>query len=377
MEIQELQRLYAQSPQVKALAKAVGNSQMRTVRMEGLMASATPMVFSALALKASPHILFVLQDEDEANYFYHDLCQLMGDGQVLLFPSSYRRAIKYAQRDAANEILRTEVLSRLSTPSDQSSTQYIVTHPEALAELVVTRKSLDGRKLTLSVGESVRVESVLETMRDLGFEEVDYVYEPGQFALRGSILDVFSFSHELPYRIDFFGDEVDTIRTFEVEDQLSKARCDKVDIVPELTAVEEKESLIRFLPADMLLCCKDFDFVRDTINELYKAGFSPQAVAERLENAPEMEREALERQMRRELQIVTATQFEADCEPFRRILLSRSEQRGGRSGAAITFDTVMQPLFHKNFDLLKTTLEDYRLKGYTLYILADSQKQQE
>ena len=121
MEIQELQRLYAQSPQVKALAKAVGNSQMRTVRMEGLMASAAPMVFSALALKASPHILFVLQDEDEANYFYHDLCQLMGDGQVLLFPSSYRRAIKYAQRDAANEILRTEVLSRLSTLSDQSS----------------------------------------------------------------------------------------------------------------------------------------------------------------------------------------------------------------------------------------------------------------
>ena len=377
MEIQELQRLYAQSPQVKALAKAVGNSKARTVRMEGLMASAAPMVFSALALKASPHILFVLQDEDEANYFYHDLCQLMGDGQVLLFPSSYRRAIKYAQRDAANEILRTEVLSRLSMLSDHSSTQYIVTHPEALAELVVTRKSLDGRKLTLSVGESVRVESVLETMRDLGFEEVDYVYEPGQFALRGSILDVFSFSHELPYRIDFFGDEVDTIRTFEVEDQLSKARCDKVDIVPELTAVEEKESLIRFLPADMLLCCKDFDFVRDTINELYKAGFSPQAVAERLENAPEMEREALERQMRRELQIVTATQFEADCEPFRRILLSRSEQRGGRSGAAITFDTAMQPLFHKNFDLLKTTLEDYRLKGYTIYILADSQKQQE
>ena len=377
MEIQELQRLYAQSPQVKALAKAVGNSKARTVRMEGLMASAAPMVFSALALKASPHILFVLQDEDEANYFYHDLCQLMGDGQVLLFPSSYRRAIKYAQRDAANEILRTEVLSRLSMLSDHSSTQYIVTHPEALAELVVTRKSLDGRKLTLSVGESVRVESVLETMRDLGFEEVDYVYEPGQFALRGSILDVFSFSHELPYRIDFFGDEVDTIRTFEVEDQLSKARCDKVDIVPELTAVEEKESLIRFLPADMLLCCKDFDFVRDTINELYKAGFSPQAVAERLENAPEMEREALERQMRRELQIVTATQFEADCEPFRRILLSRSEQRGGRSGAAITFDTAMQPLVHKNFDLLKTTLEDYRLKGYTIYILADSQKQQE
>ena len=388
MEIQELQKIYASSAQVVALAKAVSNRRTKTVHVEGLLASAAPMVFSALALKGNSRILFVLQDEEEAGYFYHDLHQVMGEEQVLLFPSSYRRAIKYAQKDPSKEIARTEVLSKLSalrssvTPvagGQKSPTLYIVTYPEALAEMVVTRKSLDNRILTLRVGETIRVEKALETMRNFGFHEVDYVYEPGQFALRGSILDVFSYSHELPYRIDFFGDDIDTIRTFEVEDQLSRERCEQIDIIPELTAVEDKESLIKFLPEDMLLCYKDFGFIRLTVEGLYKTGFSQQAVTERLENAPEMEREALEREMRRDLQIVTASQFEADCEPFRRIVLSRSEERGAGSGvsAAFEFHTTAQPLFHKNFDLLKSAIEDYSLQGYTLYILADSQKQHE
>ncbi len=388
MEIQELQKIYASSTQVAALAKAVSNRRTKTVYVEGLLASAAPMVFSALALKGHSRILFVLQDEEEAGYFYHDLHQVMGEEQVLLFPSSYRRAIKYAQKDPSKEIARTEVLSKLSalrssvTPvagGQKPPALYIVTYPEALAEMVVTRKSLDNRILTLRVGETIRVEKALETMRNFGFHEVDYVYEPGQFALRGSILDVFSYSHELPYRIDFFGDDIDTIRTFEVEDQLSRERCEQIDIIPELTAVEDKESLIKFLPEDMLLCYKDFDFIRLTIEGLYKTGFSQQAVTERLENAPEMEREALEREMRRDLQIVTASQFEADCEPFRRIVLPRSEERGAGSwaSAAFEFHTTAQPLFHKNFDLLKSAIEDYSLQGYTLYILADSKKQHE
>ena len=388
MEIQELQKIYASSAQVAALAKAVSNRRTKTVHVEGLLASAAPMVFSALALKGHSRILFVLQDEEEAGYFYHDLHQVMGEEQVLLFPSSYRRAIKYAQKDPSKEIARTEVLSKLAalrssvTPvagGQKPPALYIVTYPEALAEMVVTRKSLDNRILTLRVGETIRVEQALETMRNFGFHEVDYVYEPGQFALRGSILDVFSYSHELPYRIDFFGDDIDTIRTFEVEDQLSRERCEQIDIIPELTAVEDKESLIKFLPEDMLLCYKDFDFIRLTIEGLYKTGFSQQAVTERLENAPEMEREALEREMRRDLQIVTASQFEADCEPFRRIVLSRREERGAGSGgsSAFEFHTTAQPLFHKNFDLLKSAIEDYSLQGYTLYILADSKKQHE
>jgi len=412
MNIQELQNLYARSAQVAELAKAVEKNGVKAVFLEGLLASATPLVFSGLAQKTSQTMLFVLQDADEAGYFYHDLCQIMGETAVLYFPSSYRRAIKYGQKDAASEILRTEVLTAMNnahgavsnvqaTVSNVQATVnnvqgavkgsclFIVTYPEALAEMVVTRKNLDNRTLTLEQGQTADVDQTLQTLRDFGFHEVEYVYEPGQFALRGSILDVFSFSHEFPFRIDFFGDEIDSIRTFEVENQLSKERRGRVDIVPELTGVEEKESLLRFLPADAWLVFKNYDFVRDTIENAYQEGFSSQAMTERLEGATEVERYQIEHELRRESQIITGSQFAADAEPFRKIYLrgtrseergTRSEERGTRSEergvrTVITFHLSPQPLYHKNFDLLIPALEDYLLKGYKLYILADSQKQ--
>ena len=382
MDIQELQTRYAALPQVAVLAKAVGTSSMQTITVEGLLASSAPMAFAALIYhikrKAAQGktFLFVLQDSDEAGYFYHDLCQIMGEQQVLFFPSSYRRAIKYGQKDAANEILRTEVLTSLKS----SAAECIVTYPDAIAEMVVTRKSLDSRTLTIEQGERADVDTVCQTLRDFGFREVDYVYEPGQFALRGSLLDVFSFSHEFPFRIDFFGDEIDSVRTFEVENQLSRERRSRVDIVPELTAVEEKESLFTFLPKDTLLVFKDYRFVRDTIERIYQEGFSDQARAERMEGATEMEQREIEREMQRDSQIITGGQFHSDSEPFRKIFLKgdRGDGSGAQAASAvIRFNTSYQPLFHKNFDLLKQSFEDYRLKGYTLYILADSRKQQE
>ena len=278
MKIQDLQQLYAMHPQVSGLAKAIGDNRIQTIFLEGLIGSSAPMVFSALsALKrgkqsaGSHSFLFILQDAEEAGYFYHDLCQVMGETdasgrpQVLFFPSSYRRAIKYGQKDPASEILRTEVLTAIG----QSSLN-IVTYPEALAEMVVTRKQLDARRLTFEQGQSLNVDESCQTLREFGFREVDYVYEPGQFALRGSILDVFSYSHEYPFRIDFFGDDIDSIRTFEVENQLSKERCDSAVIVPELTSVEEKESLLCFLPHDTLLVTKDLPYVRETIERTYQ-----------------------------------------------------------------------------------------------------------
>ena len=278
MDIQELQKLYATLPQVAALAQTLDNNREKTVALSGLAASSAPMVFSALALKSVKPILFILPDADEAGYFYHDLCQVMGDKDVLFFPSSYRRAIKYGQKDPANEILRTEALTRLNSPSAvQGKSLYVVSHPEAIAEQVVTRKSLDDRMLTLSVGETVGVEGVCQTLGDFGFREVDYVYEPGQFALRGSILDVFSFSCEYPFRVDFFGDDIDSIRTFDVENQLSRERRDHIDIVPELTMAEDKDSLFRFLPADTVLAAKDFAFVRDSVERAWQEGGVPDA----------------------------------------------------------------------------------------------------
>ena len=384
MKIQDIQSLYAHLPQVSALAKLVGDKSVKTISLDGLLASSAPLAFSALALKSSARMLFILQDAEEAGYFYHDLCQVMGDKQVLFFPSSYKRAIKYGQKDPASEILRTEVLSSVGTnlssfhsPHSTFHSLYIVSYPEALAEMVVTRKQLDARRLTLEQQQTVSVDAICKTLREFGFREVDYVYEPGQFALRGSILDVYSYSHEFPFRLDFFGDEIDSIRTFEVENQLSKERCDHVDIVPELTAVEEKESILKFLPDDTLLVTKDLQFVRETIENIYGEGFSQQAMQERLANATEIEAREIEKEMQRDSQIITGSQFANDAEPFRKIFLCPPFTLHPSPSAKISFNIKPQPLFHKNFELLSQTLEDYLLQGFKLYILADSAKQQE
>ena len=279
MNIQDLLQLYAKSSQVGAVADLLGKKSVKTVFLEGLMCSSAPMAFASLKTTThhpSPNtFLFILQDADEAGYFYHDLVQLLGDKQVLFFPSSYRRAIKYGQRDAANEILRTEVLSRLTATTQHPSptTLYIVTYPEAVAELVISKRQLDERMLMLQQGETVDVDKTAENLRELGFHEVDYVYEPGQFALRGSILDVYSFSSELPFRIDFFGDDIDSIRTFEVDTQLSKDKLERVEIVPELNMAEEKVSFLSFLPKDAVLVAKDFLYVHDSIDRTYQDGF--------------------------------------------------------------------------------------------------------
>ena len=373
MNIQELVKLYAKLPQVSALAQALGKSSVRTIFLEGLLGSSAPMVFGSLAPKCKSPLLFILQDAEEAGYFYHDLIQLMGEGDVLFFPSSYRRAIKYAQRDAASEILRTEVLSRLSS---LSSSLYVVTYPEAVAELVVSQQSLDARTLTLEQGQTVDVTEVEKSLREFGFREVDYVYEPGQFALRGSILDVYSYSCEYPYRVDFFGDDIDSIRTFEVEDQLSKDRRDRIEIVPELaTETGDKVPFLSFVPKETLLVVKDYLYVRDAVDRAYQEGFSEQARMEQMAEATEMEQRDIERQLRRDSQLISGAQFMADAENFRRIEFGHRPSQ--QPQATQRFNISVQPLFHKNFDMLKQSFEDFLLQGYRIFVLADSQKQNE
>ncbi len=380
MNIQELERLYVQLPHVSALAKLLGKSSEKRIFLEGLLGSSAPMLFASLARKRQSQMLFVLQDAEEAGYFYHDLTQLMGTDQVLFFPSSYRRAVKYAQRDAANEILRTEVLAKLSAAANSPlstlhSPLYIITYPEALSELVVSKKNLDERTLVLEKDQTIAVSDIEKTLRDFGFREVDYVYEPGQFAVRGSILDVYSYSCEFPYRIDFFGDDIDSIRTFEVEDQLSKDQRTHVEIVPELVATGDKVPFLSFLPEKTLLVTKDYLYVRDAIDRTYQEGFSAQAKAEQMSGATEMEQREIELQLRKELQLITGNQFMEAANNFRRI------EFGHRPSAsdftALQFHITVQPLFHKNFDLLTKSFEDYLLQGYQIYILADSQKQNE
>ena len=407
MKIQDLLKIYAQSPQVKALGDTLKKKSVKTVFLEGLMCSSAPVVFAAIGEKGVSKTkflttLFVMQDADDAGYFYHDLVQMLGEEQVLFFPSSYRRAIKYGQRDAANEILRTEVLSKLSTYGGQSPEQigdspsviqsqmllahsgdsprgqsplFIVSYPEALAELVVSKKQLSDKTLVLRKGETISVDDVTDFLRELGFHEVDYVYEPGQFALRGSILDIYSFSSELPFRIDLFGDDIDSIRTFEVDTQLSKSMREQVEIVPELSVVEEKMPLLSFLPDDVLLVAKDFQYVQDVVERTYQEGFSQQALTERLESATEMEEKEVRMEMQREMQLVSGAQFSSDIQRFRRV------EMGSRPSftpdATLSFHIAPQPQFHKNFELLQQSLEQYLADGYQLYILADSGKQLE
>ena len=394
MKIQDIQKLYATLPQVGALIKTQEDKSIKTIFLQGLVASAAPMLFASIAEKWKKTTVFVLNDNDEAGYFYNDLKTIaMPDdnkdkvAEVLFFPSSYRRAVKYGQRDAGNEILRTEVLTRLSaltTEKEDSSTLplYIVTEPSALSEMVVSPKQLDERRLTLTVEQHIDIVEVERTLRSFGFSETDYVYEPGQFAVRGSIIDVYSFSSELPFRVDFFGDDIETIRTFEVESQLSNEKLKRIEIVPELaTLSEEKVPFLHFLPNDAVLAFKDFLYVRDTIEGIYKDGFTSQALVDSLEGKNEVEQQEIEKAFRKESQLITASLFMDNALDFLRIefgmnhSINDETRKKGDHQATINFQTSPQPLFHKNFELLSKTLRDYLLQDYKLYIFADSEKQ--
>lgn len=389
MKIREISNIYSALPQCGAFLKAVNDESVKHLFLKGMVASSAPVFFAAAASRTENGkkgaqkpltAVFILQDNDEAGYFYHDLTQILGTDNVLFFPSSYRRAVKYGQRDAANEILRTETLSRLSAAhtagkgKDKPGFLYVVTCPEALSELVVSKRNLDERTISIGVGDIVNLTDLGRKMRNLGFEEVDYVYEPGQFAMRGSIVDVYSYSSELPFRIDFFGDEVDTIRTFEVADQLSKDSKETVQIVPELAqTVTDKQPFTAMLPENALLVFKDRLYLCSAIEQIYDNGFSKQAFTERLEGATEMEQEQIMREMRKENNLVSGVEFRKAISGFRFVEIGAHPS--GTPQTTITFNISPQPLFHKNFELLAQTLEDFLLQGYRLYILADSEKQ--
>ena len=386
MTLQDIAKLYGRSPQANALVDLLKKKSVHSLFLQGLVCSSASMFFGSMKTRLKRSVLFVLDDADEAGYFYHDLTQMLGQESVFFFPSSYRRAVKYGQRDAANEILRTEVLARLSA----GNPIFIVSYPDALAELVVSKQHLDEKILKLSVGQQIPQVDVVHQLRDFKLQEVDYVYEPGQFAVRGSIIDVYSYSCEFPFRIDFFGDEIDTIRTFSIEDQLSKDKRESIEVVPELaTGQTVKQCFLQFLDPSALVVMKDYTYLHDCIEKIYNDGFSTQSLTEQLEGATEMEAERIRQEMKKELNLVSATDFQhALCEHVRvefgkmadGAIARKQDQLAeakGHSNAVISFDMAPQPLFHKNFQLLAQTLEDYQLKGYTLYILADSQKQQQ
>ena len=373
MKIEELRTLYASLPQLGALAKLLKDGKTRHISLNGLVASAPALFFAAFAERCPYPILFILEDADTAGYFHNDLKAL--GIEPFLLPSSYRRAVKYGQRDAGSEILRTETMAALSAEKTEGKPLYIVTEPSALAERVVSKERLNDQTIRLETGQEVEVVALEKQLRALGFQEVDYVYEPGQFAVRGSILDVYSYSSEYPFRIDFFGDEIDTLRTFEVETQLSLQKRKQVEIVPELAQADHEQltSFLHLLPEETLIVTKDLHYVADRIGKIFDEGFSKSAQTEQMEGKSEVEQEAIRQQMLAETKLIGRRKFLTDALGFRRIETATSPTHTAE--AVITCETTPQPLFHKNFDLLLQTLRDDAAGGKRVFILADSQKQ--
>ncbi|MDB8904373.1 transcription-repair coupling factor [Parabacteroides merdae] len=359
MEVQDLLKQYAAHPQVAALNTLLKNKTSRNIFLKGLNGSGAAMIIASLFSKRRGSYVCVLNDLEDAGYFYHDLVQLTGGDGIYFFPSAYRRAIKYGHVDPANEILRTEVLSTLQDPT---APFIIVTYPEALAEKVISREVLKENTLKISVGERLDNMFVSDVLDEYGFEQVDYVYEPGQYAMRGSILDVFSFSYEFPYRIDFFGNEVETIRSFDVETQLSKEKLDSIYIVPEMTKGNRtNSSLLDSLPSETLLASKDMAWVKERIGSIW----NEEPITGDEESFANIE------QLRAKL--ITGEDFRHAALGFCRLHFGTRPM--GVADATLTFSMEAQPIYHKNFDLVSESFHKYLEDGYTLYILSDVEKQ--
>lgn len=397
MEIFDLAKRMSKHPVLKSARNIWKNANGSTVYFENLQGSSAAALFAALATEhsadSSQDMLFILNDEEEACYFYHDLIKLLNDDQVFFFPSPYKRAVKYEQTDKANEILRTEVISHLSKDSKSASVSllngdlqnpihngntFIVTYPEAIAVKVVTQHTLSSHTISLRVGETIEPMSLEKQLIKLGMKRTDYVYEPGDFAVRGCIIDVFSYSCELPYRIDFFGDEIDSIRTFDVESQLSKEQKKEIVIVPDVSKEEEERiSFLKFLKDNSLLVWHGESYITEVVANIFNEGFAEQAYMEQkaMMEAGETEDNLPHLPKDKTQLLLHPEELAADTRRMRPIVLGNKPLT--EKAARFAFHTATQPLFHKNFDLMAQSMQNYMEQGYTLYILADNGKQHE
>ena len=378
----EIKDLVLQKPRFNALIKKLHSFEdaaspcVYTIQLKGLTGSAAATFLSPIKGAVGRIFLCILNDEEQAGYFYHDLCQVGDEESVLFFPSGYKRSIKYGQVDAANAILRTEVLATVNRWTEAHELDkgiIVVTHPEALAEKVAQSEEVQESILTLHRGERVDSKFVTDMLHHEGFTRVDYVYEPGQYAVRGSILDVFSYSSEYPFRIDFFGNEIDTLRTFEVDSQLSKDQLQELTIAPNFSQKEANGiSLLEYLPVkDTLLVCQDPDWIAERVTSICQ-----QDLSESLLSAEEGDMNALKKLINDERFAEAMPQF-SRIELSNRSLETGSKKAAGKNNSVIEFHTTPQPEWHKNFDLISQDFQKYLMQGYRLYLLSDSPKQLE
>jgi transcription-repair coupling factor (superfamily II helicase) len=333
----------------------------RKIHCTGLTGSSAA-ILSCLAITEKQGIhLVMMTDKDEAAYFYNDMVNLLDSDRVLFFPSTFKRSVHYNQVDNGNIILRTNVISRLGTFPTAGGTLVIVTYPEGLAEKVITHKKLKKNTLQLIKGEKLPVDFIREVMEEYRFQEVDFVYEPGQFSVRGSIVDIFSFSSPDPFRIDFFGDEVESIRTFDVESQLSKEKLEKINILPnvqELTLEDISEPLTDYLDASAFLWIKDIRYCADRLNDLFET-LSARSDKEDLPLSTD--------------HMTTGRYLIAKIPDF--TVIELGTRNFYPDSVEIPFHTAPQPAFNKNFNLLAEDLLRLTADGYSNFILSDSEKQ--
>lgn len=343
----------------KALNAALAKGHTRACA-HSLAGSSAAMLLASLANRPSP--LLVIGDSlDDAGYLYHDLSRLLGEEAVLILPSGYKRAIKYGQPDPPSQILRTEALSAWQSAS--SPVKIVVTYPEALAEKVAPPQMLAEHTLRLSLNSPVDLTEVIKWLRNNNFSEVDYVYEPGHFAHRGSILDIFGYSHELPYRIDFFGDEIDSIRTFNIETQLSEEKLDSVSITANVAHDPNGTSLLKFIPSDTLIAVRDAAFTTARIREVASESLSTSTVI-----AEEGDTDAMSR-------VIDAEAFARDFNSFTQLSFTAAASSPDPSAVAIDFQCSPQGIYHKNFDVISDSFSRFLDDGYEIFILSDSDKQ--
>ncbi len=346
MDFIDLLKRLEDNSRVLAVEKWLDDGKVQNIVLKNINGSFRALLFAALYRRSKGQWFIVLNDAETAAYFYHDLTQVLGNEEVLFYPVSYKGNGKYGERekDPANEILRMEVLDRISSP--QRLPYIVVSHPEAIAELVVRPEQLTQQTITANVGDTIDPTDLCNQLFAKGFSRVDFVYEPGQFSVRGSIIDVFSYSCEYPFRIDFMGDEVDSIRTFNVESQLSVEKKQSISIVPDVAdPIEAQVSLFEAIDKNAILAFDDFTFSSDCIADTYDEASA----------------------------LLPPDLFRQQVSPFRKVEFGGHD---GLSGAEeVRFSTSPQPVFAKNFDLITENFKKRLDDGYLIVILSDNNHQ--
>ncbi len=352
--------LYENSPKVAQLVAGI-HSQAR-IQLSGLAGSSFSLVLQALFKKTTVPFLLVVNDKEEAAYYLNDLEQFLGADDVLFYPGSYRRPYQIEDTDNANVLLRAEVLNRIHS---QRKPACIVTYPEALFEKVVTKKELDKNTLKVSVGDQLSIDFINEVLFEYEFKRVDFISEPGEFSVRGGIVDVFSFSNDHPYRIEFFGNEVDSIRSFDVETQLSIEKQKKISIIPNLENSffqENRESFLNFISPSTTIILQDTELLVAKLDTLFAK--SQTAYASLQSTIKRITPEKLFLQSADFLKkVLDFPVIEWTSNPFFACTQN------------ITFATQPQPSFNKQFDLLFNNLSDNHYKGFTNYLLCANTSQ--